>query len=120
MRWTGMLLGLLVLMFTAGLSAVGITHQTTWLVRSPESLVESSIREAAARTRSMNNLHQIAIAAHSHHDTYGNFPAGGLFDAQGRAMHGWQTLLLPYVEQKDLFQQINLGVPWTHPANAPH
>ncbi len=119
-RWTGMLLGLLVLMFIAGLSAVGITHQTTWLVRSPESLVESSMRESAARTISMNNLHQIAVAAHSYHDTHGNFPAGGLFDAQGRAMRGWQTLLLPYVEQKDLFQQINLGIPWTDPVNAPH
>jgi hypothetical protein len=120
-RWTAMLLGLLVLMFIAGLSAVGITHQTTWLVRSPEALLETgSIREAAARVRSMNNLHQTAVAAHAYHDTYGNFPAGGVFDAQGRAMHGWETLLLPYVEEEELFRQINLGIPWAHPANVPH
>jgi hypothetical protein len=119
MRWTGMLLGLLVLMFIAGLSAVGITHQTTWLVRSPEALIEGG---SAAHTRihSGNNLRQIAIAAHAHHDTSGKFPAGGVFDAGGRAMHGWQTSLLPYVEQNDLFQQINLGIPWTDPVNAPH
>jgi Protein of unknown function (DUF1559) len=119
-RWTGILLDLLVLMFIAGISAVGMTHQMTWLVRAPEPLVESSMREAVARIRSMNNMHQIAIAAHAHHDTYGNFPAGGLFDAQGRALHGWQTSLLPFVEEKDLFQQINLGIPWTDPVNAPH
>ena len=109
-RWTGMLLGLLVLMFIAGLSAVGITHQTTWLVRSPESLVDGN--SIASRIRSVNKLREIAIAAHNYHDTYGNFPAGGMFDAQGRALHGWQTLLLPYVERKDLFQQINHGIPW--------
>jgi hypothetical protein len=117
-RWTGMLLGLLVLMFIAGLSAVGITHQTTWLVRSPESLVDGN--SIASRIRSVNKLREIAIAAHNYHDTYGNFPAGGMFDAQGRALHGWQTLLLPYVERKDLFQQINHGIPWADPLNAPH
>src|SRR3954453_2360345 len=33
-------------------------------------------REAANRTKCLNNLHQIAIAAQNYHDAYGFFPSG--------------------------------------------
>jgi prepilin-type N-terminal cleavage/methylation domain-containing protein len=46
-------------------------------------------RQAAARTQCQNNLKQIALAAHSYHDTNKAFPPGG------RLLSG----LLPYLEQ---------------------
>ena len=36
LRWTLSLLGVAVLMFVAGIAAVGVTHQTAWLLTSPE------------------------------------------------------------------------------------
>src|SRR5437868_10169833 len=35
-RWTVSLLGAVMLMFVAGIAAVGMTHQTVWLMNSPE------------------------------------------------------------------------------------
>src|SRR4051794_12836448 len=39
MRWTATILGLVVLAFTAGISAVGITHQVAWVLSSPGRLL---------------------------------------------------------------------------------
>src|SRR5262249_43037789 len=35
------------------------------------------VREAAARTACLNNLHQIGLAFHDHHEAYNFFPSGG-------------------------------------------
>lgn len=39
--WTGMALGLVVLLFAAGLGAVGVAHQTVWLVTSKTPLLRN-------------------------------------------------------------------------------
>jgi prepilin-type processing-associated H-X9-DG protein len=118
--WTLRILGLVVLMFVAGISAVGVTHQTAWLVTSPGPLLDrGSFRQAVNRTQSTNNLKQIGLACHNYHDSFAHFPAGATFDAEGHMLHGWQTQLLPFLEQDDLYRRINQKVPWADPDNAP-
>jgi len=65
------------------------------------------IREAAARMSCSNNLKQLALAMHNHHDATGAFPSGG----NGGCCFGtWQVNILPYLEQANLFQLYrNLG-----------
>jgi prepilin-type processing-associated H-X9-DG protein len=110
-----------VLLFVAGISAVGVTHQAAWLVTSREPLLKmGSIGTLAARTQSMNNLKQMSIAAHEYHEVNKEFPPGASRDDRGWLLHGWQTLLLPFVEKQDMFNQIDLAVPWNHPKNAAH
>jgi hypothetical protein len=117
-RWTGMILALVVLMFVAGISAVGITHQTVWLLTAPEQIVQRS-GDTGVRMVSQNNLRQIGVAAHNYHEhAHGTLPPGGTFDARGNALHGWQTFLLPYIEQEKLFRRIDLTLPWWHSRNA--
>ncbi len=66
------------------------------------------VREAAARAKCSNNLKQIGIAMHAHHDTAGTLPAGYLYrGGNGRPNFGWATLILPYMEQGPLYTQIN-------------
>ena len=71
-------------------------------------------REAAARTQCANNLRQIGIALHAYHDGNKYFPASGesLSDDGAETafyMHSTYTHLLPYMEQNELFQQVNLA-----------
>jgi hypothetical protein len=116
LRWTAAIVCGVLLLFTAGIAATGLTHQTIWLVTAPR-LVHSG--KALIRARLSNHVKQIAIAAHSYHDVYEHLPSGGTFDSNGRGQHGWMTALLPYVEQKPLFDEIHHDLPWDHPDNAP-
>ena len=65
------------------------------------------VRETANRVACINNLKQLAIAAHHHLDVNGNFPTGVHFVeylADGRKVNGttWEVELLPYLEQENL------------------
>lgn len=74
-------------------------------------------REAARRTSCANNMKQIGLAMHNYHDTYKSFPPAYTVDANGRRLHSWRTLLLPYLEQTNLYNSIDLNKPWDDPVN---
>lgn len=117
-RWTLAIVGVIVLMFVAGIGLVGVTHQVGWLATSGERWFASGGRLVAYRTHSRNNLRNIALAMHDHDDTDGALPVGTRFDATGRPLHSWQTSLLPYLDQQALFERIDHDKPWNDPANA--
>jgi prepilin-type processing-associated H-X9-DG protein len=73
----------------------------------------AKVREAAARTQSQNNLKQIGLALHSYHDANNRLPPG--VDARGFSASAY---LLPYLEQANLFQQIDFMQPMDGKANA--
>jgi prepilin-type processing-associated H-X9-DG protein len=75
-------------------------------------------REAARRTQCKNNAHQLGLALHNYHDTYGVFVhrQGGT-SGQGGTVAGDQNtnrseasgflFLLPYIDQAPLYNQIS-------------
>ncbi len=65
------------------------------------------IREAANRMKCSNNLKQIGLALHNHHDTVGEFPKGGTQSPAGGYGHSFWILLLPYIEQDNVFKQFD-------------
>ncbi|QDV67878.1 hypothetical protein Poly24_15830 [Rosistilla carotiformis] len=74
-------------------------------------------REAARRVECSNNIKQIALAMHNYHDAYQAFPPAFTVDEAGQPLHSWRTLILPFLEQKALYDQIDLNKPWDDPAN---
>ncbi|CAN5198139.1 hypothetical protein BH11PLA2_BH11PLA2_37540 [soil metagenome] len=66
------------------------------------------VREAAARTRCQNNLHQIAVAAHNCNDQFNRLPPlGGNFAGAYYAPLFFH--LLPYMEQKNAWDMASVG-----------
>ncbi len=74
--------------------------------------------DAARRTQCKNNLKQIAFALHNYESKYHALPPAYTVDAAGKPLHSWRTLILPWVEQLDLYNMIDLSKPWDDPANA--
>ena len=74
-------------------------------------------REAARRTQCKHNLKQIALALHNYHDLYGSLPPAYTTDESGQPLHSWRTLILPFLEQAELYNSIDLSKPWNDPAN---
>jgi prepilin-type processing-associated H-X9-DG protein len=73
---------------------------------------------AAMRAQCTNNLKQIALALQNYEQAHKAFPPAYTVDANGRPLHSWRTLILPYLEQAALYRTIDLSKPWNDPANA--
>jgi prepilin-type N-terminal cleavage/methylation domain-containing protein/prepilin-type processing-associated H-X9-DG protein len=76
------------------------------------------IRESASRTSCQNNLKQIGLALHNYHDANRCFPPGyrastpysdGATDTTPG--WGWGAFILPYLEQSNLYHQLNFKSP---------
>lgn len=119
LRSTIAILAAFVLMFIAGLAAVGVARQTGKIVTSPEPFTESDFGRRAPRTQSANNLKMQTLAAYNYSDVFKTLPPGFMTDAQGPALHSWQALLLPYLDYKDAFDRIDFTKPWYDPVNQP-
>src|SRR6516165_11580088 len=64
-------------------------------------------REAARRTQCKNNLKQIGLGLHHHHDTYGTFPPAFVNKGQYGTTpfsftHGWAPFILRFIELEPL------------------
>jgi len=71
------------------------------------------VREAAARMSSTNNLKQIGLGMHNHHDQKGWIPTNGAND--NNPDHWcWAFQILPYIEQDNVYKAAKAGSP---PAN---
>jgi prepilin-type N-terminal cleavage/methylation domain-containing protein/prepilin-type processing-associated H-X9-DG protein len=76
------------------------------------------IREAAARMKCTNNLKQIGLALHAYHDTNSMFPPGYIDgntnpsstpDNDVGPGWGWCAFILPFLEQNNVYNQINFS-----------
>ena len=66
----------------------------------------------SARMTCSNNLKLIGVALHTYHDAYKSLPPAYTTDEDGKPLHSWRVLILPYLEQQVLYDQIRLDEPW--------
>jgi hypothetical protein len=66
-----------------------------------------------------NNLKQIGLAMHNHHDTLKRFPAPATLNPDGKPLLSWRVALLPYLETggQQLYERFHLDEPWDSPHN---
>lgn len=81
-----------------------------------------SAREAARRMQCSNNLKQIGLAMHNYHDTFRSFSQhqmwwNGNFNGNPRQPDpgtktgiSWRVLILPFLEQNALYEQVNFDL----------
>ncbi|MGE0375693.1 MAG: DUF1559 domain-containing protein, partial [Planctomycetaceae bacterium] len=74
-------------------------------------------REAARRTQCSNNLKQLGLAAHHHHDTYQHLPPGiGYYPIAEHGVFGTYFFhLLPFFEQGNLYESSLGSMPFPPP-----
>lgn len=59
-----------------------------------------------------NRAKQLALALLNYAEENGHFPPAYTVDADGKPLHSWRVLILPYLEQKELYDRIRLDEPW--------
>ena len=81
-----------------------------------------AVREAARRTQCANNLKQIGLALHNHHAAKQEFPIGTVewrpSNDPSKRQLAWSVFLLPYLEQQNVFDQLDLQQPFDAADNA--
>jgi hypothetical protein len=53
----------------------------------------------------------------SYHGTHGSLPPWAVVDKHGKPLLSWRVLVLPFIEQDDLYKQFKLDEPWDSPHN---
>jgi prepilin-type N-terminal cleavage/methylation domain-containing protein len=83
-------------------------------------------REAARRTTCTSNLKQLALGVHEYHDAHNLLPSlyNGPRDLRRGVTFGvdtfsWQTMILPFIEEQALHEQLDYTRLSTDPANQP-
>jgi hypothetical protein len=74
-------------------------------------------REGARWAQCFGDFKGIALGLHNYHAEYGSLPPAYLTDASGRPTLSWRVVILPFMEQKPLYNAFNLSEPWDSPTN---
>ena len=114
-RWTVAIVLGVVLLFTAGISVVGISHQVAWLATSEQPIVGEGLKDRSWEGSS-NELKMIGMGLANYADTNNStFPPSGTFSTNGEMLHSWETHILPYIGYAS--NEIDKNRPWNGPEN---
>jgi prepilin-type processing-associated H-X9-DG protein len=70
------------------------------------------LQNLQTRDKCRDSIKHILIAFHNYHDVNNMLPPAFTVDANGKRLHSWRVLILPYIEQNALYKSIRLNEPW--------
>jgi hypothetical protein len=77
------------------------------------------VRETALQANCSANMCILSRAMMNYYAVQGCFPPAYTVDPEGRPLMSWRVLLLPYLEQQQIYNQLHLDEPWNSRHNRP-
>lgn len=74
-------------------------------------------RKGSDRIAVRANLKNISMAIFNYESVHKKFPPRIVTDADGNALYSWRGLVLPFLEEKELYEKFRLDKPWDSPYN---
>jgi hypothetical protein len=99
-------------LYGSGLALGGISLGVIGSVVSTGFIMFAINRLQETADRMHRSLSQLALAMHSYHDVHGKLPPAVVYGKGGQALYSWRVLLLPYVEEGDLYHEFRLDEAW--------
>lgn len=65
----------------------------------------------------MENLRKIGTAILDYHREHDHFPPPHTHDADGKPLHSWRSLILPFLDEDSVFEMIDFSQPWDSECN---
>jgi hypothetical protein len=84
------------------------------------SVAVREARNAAIACNSTGHLNQIQLALTNYHEAFGCYPPAYVVDNDGKRMHSWRVLILPYIcgDETSLYARYKFNEPWNGPNNS--
>ncbi len=76
-------------------------------------------RGSLLRGECESNLELLTRAILQYETMHGHLPPAYTTDTNGKALHSWRVLILPFLGETELYKKIDLEKPWDHPVNVP-
>ncbi|MBI3862094.1 MAG: DUF1559 domain-containing protein, partial [Planctomycetia bacterium] len=73
--------------------------------------------ESSHRKSCRVNLQQIAAALQAYHEQYKSFPPAHVLGPDGEPYRSWRVVLLPFLDEQNLYDQYRFDEPWNGPHN---
>src|SRR5262249_53756070 len=74
-------------------------------------------RDAKTLDQAEKDLKRLTLAMNKYDGANGHLPPAAVRDKNGKLLLSWRVLLLPYVDQADLYKKFKLDESWDSPHN---
>jgi prepilin-type processing-associated H-X9-DG protein len=94
------------------LAIAGMLVAITAVILSGLVKAVQSAREPARWCSCISHLKILGLALLSYEKDNGSFPPAYIADRNGKPLHSWRVLILPYLDRKDLYEKYRFDEPW--------